>query len=45
MPYNFDGPNDFYGVFNEERSVFLGDPYDKGYKGEMTTKAFSLLSA
>jgi hypothetical protein len=36
MPYNFDGPNDLYGVFNEEKSIYIGDPYDKGYTGNTT---------
>jgi hypothetical protein len=35
MPYNFDGPNDLYGVFNEEKSIYIGDPYDKGYTGNV----------
>mmetsp|Transcript_22931 Transcript_22931/g.58550 ORF Transcript_22931/g.58550 Transcript_22931/m.58550 type:complete len:305 (-) Transcript_22931:609-1523(-) len=29
MPYNFDGPNDLYGTFNEEKSVYIGDPYQQ----------------
>lgn len=29
MPYNFDGHNDLYGVFNEERGVNHGDSFIK----------------
>lgn len=29
MPYELDGTNDLYGVFNEERSAFIGDPYQQ----------------
>lgn len=29
MPYEFDGPNDLYGVFNEEKSVYIGDPFTR----------------